>query len=472
MLRNLCETHTNLSEAEIQKLESISANLDIMCDLVRADIFIDCKTRDANTAVVVAQGRPSLYPSLYDKSVVGELALRQNEPAVLRTLEIAMVSRELKAITQENKTVKQSVVPIKNDSNQVIAVLIMEKDVTENVKTNNQLKILEETTNQLTETILSFNKIEEKSDLTYKLLSDAVIIFDKDGYVVYSNPAAINLYEKLGYKDDILGMSFDNIALDGKRFAQAVSGQSFESSELAVGNLSVQIKYSITRNEDNIVSLVMLIKDVTEEKQKEKELILKSVAIREIHHRVKNNLQTIASLLRLQSRRIEDENSKKLFNESICRILSISVTHELLAQNGVDDIDLMKILTKIKETTLRCFIEPNKNIKVQIKGDSFEVDSDKATSIALIVNELIQNSLEHGFVGKNEGEIQIIVQKGIMYSKIYVIDDGIGFIIKNKKTGSLGLSIVEGIVKDKLNGNINIDSCKDGTKIVFDFRNK
>ena len=472
MLRELCKIHTNLNIDEIEKIENISKHLGIIADLVKADVFIDCKTRDSNTAVVVAQGYPSIYPSLYKKSVIGELALRENEPAVLRTLEIGMVSRDLKAITQENKSVKQSVVPIKNDLGRVIGVLITEKDITENVKADNKLKILEETTNQLTETILSFNKSEEKNDLTYKLLSDAVVIFDKAGYAIYANPAAINIYMKLGYKDDIIGIGFDNLVLDGKRFALIKSQQIIEPSEIVVGNFALEIKYAVTKNEDNIISLVMLIEDVTEFKEKEKELILKSVAIREIHHRVKNNLQTIASLLRLQSRRVEDVAAKKLFQESISRILSISVTHEMLAQNGVDDIVLLKILTKIKETTLRCFVEPTKNIEVIITGDSFEVNSDKATSIALVVNELMHNSLEHAFDGRKNGKIEIVVQEGKMYSNIYVIDDGIGFKVDVNKTDSLGLCIVKGIVRDKLDGNLNIDSCEHGTKVVFDFKNK
>ncbi|WDU82161.1 sensor histidine kinase [Caloramator sp. Dgby_cultured_2] len=155
----------------------------------------------------------------------------------------------------------------------------------------------------------------------------------------------------------------------------------------------------------------MLIRDITEVKEKEKELILKSVAIREIHHRVKNNLQTIASLLRLQSRRIQDENAKKSFNESINRILSISVTHEILAQNGVDEVDIKTIISKIAESTLNYSLSPNENIKVFINGDSFNIDSDKATSIALVVNEILQNSLEHAFEGKEDGKIEVTIKR-------------------------------------------------------------
>ena len=129
MIRKLCKKYTELNESDIQKLEKISENLPIVADLVRADVFIDCVTSDPNAAIVVAEAKPSTYTSMYEYSVVGELAYRKNEPAALRTLEIGMPTRDLKAITQENKTVRQNVVPIYNDSNQVIGVLIMEQDI-------------------------------------------------------------------------------------------------------------------------------------------------------------------------------------------------------------------------------------------------------------------------------------------------------------------------------------------------------
>ena len=215
---------------------------------------------------------------------------------------------------------------------------------------------------------------------------------------------------------------------------------------------------------------MILIKDMTDIKEKEKELVLKSVVIREIHHRVKNNLQTIASLLRLQSRRLDNDDVKRYFNESISRILSIAGIHEILAQNGVDEVDILTTLYKLKESTLNFGIS-NKNINLEIKGDSFNVDSDKATSIALVVNELIQNAFKHAFSNKDEGNIEVIIQKGIMYSNISIFDDGKGFDINAVRNESLGFNIVRGLVKDQLHGNLNIESDTNGTKIVFDFQN-
>jgi len=217
---------------------------------------------------------------------------------------------------------------------------------------------------------------------------------------------------------------------------------------------------------------VVLIRDMTELRNREKELILKSVAIREIHHRVKNNLQTIASLLRMQSRRITDDQAKKAFSESINRVLSIAVTHELLAQNGVDDVDIKDILTNLVQNTIYYNSKPSTNIKVEITGDNFSIDSDKATSIALAVNELVQNCMEYAFPNRKEGNIRIHIEKDELYSKIIVADDGVGFDKNERPAGSLGLNIVEGLVVEKLDGSFEISSSPFGTQVEIEIINK
>lgn len=468
MLKKLCEDFTNLTVKEIEKLLGIAEVLPTIADLVNADVFIDCLTKDSNMAIVVAEAKPEL--SLYKHSVVGQHAVREKEPAVLRTLEIGMETRDLKAITQENIMVKQNVVPIKNKLNKVIGVLIMEQDVTNDLNQSTHMEILSETAARLSETILNFRESDSVKSINY-YSNDAIIISDASGKVNYANPAAGELYRRLGYIDNIVGMSFDNIVLNGKVFAEILTEPNYIASEVNIGKLSLKIRYAVTKKKGNVNGIVMLIKDITDVKAKEKELILKSVAMREIHHRVKNNLQTIASLLRLQSRRLDNDEAKSYFTKSISRILSIAAIYEMLAQSGVDEVDIMTILHKIERSTCNCGEIPCKNIKLEIKGDSLIVSSAKATSIALVVNELIQNAMKYAFSYKSEGNIEVIIRKGIMYSNISIIDDGIGFDTNAIPNESLGLNIVRGLVKDQLMGYLNIKSDDNGTKIAFDFKN-
>jgi two-component sensor histidine kinase len=471
MLKKLCEKHTELSKEDICILESIEEHLPSISNLVKGDIFIDCLIRDSGAAIVVSEAKPSNTLSLYKNSVVGELALRENEPAVLRTLEIGMGTSDLKAITQENRVVKQNTVPIKNTIGEVIAVLIMEKDITEDISKNRNMEILSETTDQLTQTIMNLKEPDLRNTIDFNLINDAILVFDKYAISIYANHTAEELYKKLGYKDNIIGMKFNNLVLSKVDFNNIISKNKSISFEITMGKFCLQIKYAVSKKSKDECTVIMLIKDITDIREKEKQLILKAVAIREIHHRVKNNLQTIASILRLQSRRINNEEARNAFNESIGRILSIAATHEVLAQNGIDDVDIKTILGKIKDNAIRNSIQYNKKIDIKLLGDSLYVDSDKATSIAIIINELIENSLEHAFVKENHGYIEIVIKKGIMYSNISVRDSGQGFDKYPKEHGSLGLDIVKSIVKDKLNGDMNIESNINGTKAMFSFLN-
>ncbi|MCP4117269.1 MAG: histidine kinase [Desulfobacteraceae bacterium] len=468
MISKLCREHTHLTPGDIIKIKEVANSLQAIADLTGADIFIDCLTRDPDVSIVVAQAKPSNKPSLYKGFVVGEFARRENEPAALRTLGIGMPTTDMMARTQENRDVMQNVSPIKNDGGQVIGVLIAETDVTEDIRTRRTLSMLSRTTEQLAETLIS---TRHKDDGIPYHITDGIIMFDPQGVATYANPVAKDIYKKLGYINNIEGLEFANMALDNTCFSSILDKKQINVNEVRLGNLILNVKYALMKNKDrDVAGAVMLLRDETDAKAKEKELILKSVAIKEIHHRVKNNLQTIASLLRLQSRRIDDQAAKSAFKESISRVLSIAATHEILAQNGVDDVDLKTMLGRIKNGLLGHGHAANKNITVTIQGDTFETDSDTATSIALVVNEVIQNSLKYAFPDRDKGRIVIELHKGTMYSNISITDDGVGFDVnEEKRSSSLGSRIIRQIVTDKLKGNFSMESTDRGTKVLFDF---
>ncbi|MDD2414952.1 MAG: sensor histidine kinase, partial [Eubacteriaceae bacterium] len=210
--------------------------------------------------------------------------------------------------------------------------------------------------------------------------------------------------------------------------------------------------------------------DITRERNQEHELVLKSVAIKEIHHRVKNNLQMIASLLRLQGRRTESEETKETLEKCMFRILSIAGTHELLAQNGLDNVKIMTVIGNIKKN-LMMSTHPSLHLTITLKGDDFEVSSDMATTVALVVNEVIQNSIKYAFCDRDSGKITIDVQHKNMYSTILICDDGCGFSIDEVGKDSLGLSIVKSLVRDKLHGILNMASTSEGTSVKIEFSN-
>ena len=467
MLRTICKQYTKLSKKNIEKLEKISEGLPVLSKLLKADVFIDCMTESRDTAIVVAEANPRTGSS-YTQSVVGKYAYRRNEPAVLRTLETGHPSRDYKALTQENKIVTQNVVPIKSDEDDkvIIAVLIVEEGVNEE-SLNKELSFLNNATDDIL--ISSVEMSRERRIIDY--INDGIIIFNEEGVCIYANSRAKYIYRKIGYKDFVLGEKFDNIVIDNVEFEDVLSGKMNKKTDISISNMVLSMEYFLIKETENIKNIVLFIKDITEIKVKEKELVLKSVVIKEIHHRVKNNLQTIASLLRIQARKTDDKAVKAAFSDSINRILSISVTHELLAQNGLDELEIKEVINKILKNSLREKLDGRVKLKIDVTGDNFEISSDKATTIALIVNELVENCIKHAFKGKDNGRITVKVKRGEMKSYISISDDGIGMNEKDFDKGSIGLQIVKSLVKEKLYGDLNVKTGDKGTEISFGFEN-
>ena len=299
-------------------------------------------------------------------------------------------------------------------------------------------------------------------------IDEALLMVDRTGVVAFRNSLARDLYRQLGYIEDPLGQIYENVRLVDSVDDADQSGYSV--IEITVGRHSLSVKRIQLESED--MAFAVVIQDNTWKKEQEKALILKSVAIKEMHHRVKNNLQTIASLLRLQVRRSDNEETRKVLGESMNRILSIATTHELLAQSGVDQVKIGEVILNIKNNTVRYFARPHFDVNITLEGDDFKVDSDIATSVALIINELLQNSLQYAFQDRESGLIRIVVTRGELYSRIEVIDNGSGYDVENVRTDRLGLSIVQTMVKDKLRGNLSVESGSGGTHVTFDFKNQ
>ncbi|SCZ81017.1 sensor histidine kinase [Acidaminobacter hydrogenoformans] len=194
----------------------------------------------------------------------------------------------------------------------------------------------------------------------------------------------------------------------------------------------------------------------------------KSAVIKEIHHRVKNNLQTIASLLRLQMRRVNSKKVENAFNESINRISSIALIHEELSRGGIDKINIKAATANIMEMVLTSMVPPGKNITGELSGSDLYQDADKASSLSLCITELIQNSVEHAFQMRKKGVIKVDISEVAGEAVITISDNGIGFGGKKSKS-SLGLEIIEMITVEKLKGTFEIHGQINGTTSVIRF---
>ncbi len=451
-IEKLCKKYTELTSEDIQILIDYEKTINTMSQLVRADIFIDCLTKDKNKAIVVAQS--NFDKSLYCNSVIGEFANRKDEPAVLRALELDVYVKEFKGLSQEKFLVRQTVTPIKNGE-KVIGALILEANSKNNEEDHDIQEIKKDEIN--IENNLSF-KSESNDIIDY--VAEGVVIFNSKNEVVYANQKAIEIYKKLGYINNILDMTFEDISFH-KLGANLLKEKFIREDEIQIGKLSLNIKY--IKTDKNQSQLTMIVKDITEKKQKDKELIVKSVAINEMNHRIKNNLQTIISLLNLQARRVED---KEVFMDCINRINSISIIHEIISNTNNQKVNLHLLCQNI--INMYRHYNVKQEISFEVAGDHVYVDGEIASAVSMVVTEALQNISKHAFVNKNEGMVNITIEDNDLVSKVIISDNGVGFNSLEVEKNSLGISIMKGIVEEKIKSQLKINSTEKGTRLEFE----
>jgi two-component sensor histidine kinase len=197
-------------------------------------------------------------------------------------------------------------------------------------------------------------------------------------------------------------------------------------------------------------------------------LVTNAAVVREMHHRIKNNLQTVAMLLRMQASSGEHpaaRDATTVVQISVNRILSIAAVHEILSQEGFRFVDVKDVAERIAQLTAQNMISPDRRIGIHVTGEAIVLPSKPATSLALVINELLQNALEHAFVEQEQGTVTISLGRGPQHFIIEVSDDGVG--LPRVRPASTGLEIVETLVRDDLRGKLTFKSGKQGTQVIF-----
>jgi two-component sensor histidine kinase/putative methionine-R-sulfoxide reductase with GAF domain len=198
-------------------------------------------------------------------------------------------------------------------------------------------------------------------------------------------------------------------------------------------------------------------------------LVINTAVVREMHHRVKNNLQTIAMLLRLQMSAARNLRAEDVLAETINRILSIAAVHETLSKQGLRVVDVKNVLERVIQSIGETMLTTGKGIAVAVTGDCLVLPSREATSLALATSELVQNAVKHAFAGRDSGRILVQLQVGPGESMVIVEDDGIGNTRTQAPTKGLGLQIVEALVNDDLKGRFELIGSLAGTQAIIRF---
>lgn len=461
-LRELCRKYVDLTEEEIEQVLTMAKLLPSIADIEEADVFIDCLMQSGDS-LVVAEAKPTKVPSSYKGSVVGMIATKENEPAVARTFRLGVGTRQMKATTQEKGITIQTVEPIKLHD-RVIGVLIIEKQTSDEIQPREKLHI---SMSGYKEIAAAVTKIMPDNNWLAECIDEALLLVDKKGIISLRNHVAKEMYEELGYVKDLLHQPYANVRLTAESVDTDDHDYSYE--EVLVGSRIISVK--TVPIESGHYSKAVLMRDITRQKEQEKELVLRKTAIREMHHRVKNSLQTIISLLNLQMRKSDNDEVREVLMETMNRIFSIANTHELLSSEVADYVSLREVLENLKNNITLAF-SGNRKIAITVSGEDFKVDSDVATSVSVVVNELIQNAVKYAFPDREEGQISIHVHQGELYSELTVEDNGVGYDASDQSSENFGMSIVRSFVRDKLRGDIRISSDSSGTRTWFSWLNQ
>lgn len=458
---DVCRKIARLQPEQITVLDSISEMLQFAADIAHSQITLYTLAQEDGFLVVVAQAKPNTSFVHHKASLLGTTVSAAEEPLVWRTLTSGEHISGQREWALGMDALEMQTFPLNDRAGNRIAVASFETGSDEALAVG--YNILVETAFEL----LSMPRIALNGKI-YRPVSphDGIIIIDDRSKIFYANDTAASIYKILGL-GRIVGRRIYERHMNMQLAQQAALNGVACETELEVGKLMLsQRAVPIVQLNGKTSRVILIVADSTEVKKKEKELLIKSAVIQEIHHRVKNNLQTIASLLRLQGRRTSSPEVKAALKESVNRILSISVVHEFLSQQDAEFIDVAEVAKNILDLVIQNMLEPNFNIQTVFNGETVILPSDQATSLALVINELIQNSIEHGFVGRHEGVIGIDIIQDEDHYRIDIYDNGIGLpegFSAQSTGGSLGLQIVRTLIETDLGGTFQLYS-QDGTR--------
>jgi two-component sensor histidine kinase len=459
---------------DIAFLQRIERQLPIVSDISRADVLIYC-LKSAQEAMIVAQARPHSILPVYANDLRGRVSLPEEEPHVFHALRHGRSGRGHLVLIADGAPVVQQVHPIRNEDGTVIGAASIEANHIENVRHRRRSKVFQRAVVQLQRMLLR-GQIIGAENLSPFGEHDGILVVDIGWHVRYASGIATNLYRKLGYLDSLVDKRISSLEReDGALVTQAMQEmrcqeRESESEDRVLIRKAIPLQaqdrwrsrlrglMGLPPLEPGLAGAMLTIHDETEERRKEQELKVKTTMIQEVHHRVKNNLQVIAALLRMQARRAASGEGRRILEDSVNRVLSIAVVHDFLSQHSSQAINIREVSRRIIQQTQEGTLDPTKGITLTLEGPSIYLPAQQATACALVINELLQNAVEHGYTRLPGGTITIHLEDEGDQVEIAVTDDGQGLPpdFSLDQVESLGLQIVRTLVQDDLRGEFEL----------------
>lgn len=460
-LMKLFRQHTSLTAMQVELVKRMSACMPFLADLAHAHIGLYVPTTDKKKLLVVASQQPHTIYLTVSHAKVGSLVPMQEEPLLSRTLATGKAVKG-KREWSLGSIMEMFTYPVYDNDN-LLAVVSIETQ--SNVLQMEGFAELMDTAKILLQQSKKILPLEQYKELH---AGDGLLIADKHNRILFANSSAARIYRVLGVSN-LVGRHLFDRPLTQNIKKEIVHNEHPYEKELEIGDLAILQRSIVMREGGDILRQIIVLSDITEVRQKDKEIKLKAAIIQEIHHRVKNNLQTVASLLRMQARRSSLPEVQQALQESVDRILSISLAHEFLSLHDTEEVEVTAVTRDVLNMVRQNMLAKDFVLHTELPDTKLVLPARQAGSFALLVNELATNALKHGFKGRKSGIIGLKITAAENDYTLDFYDNGCGlpadFSLAEVKT--LGLQIVKSLVENEMQGNLKL-LVAEGTHVILE----
>jgi two-component system, sensor histidine kinase PdtaS len=482
-LSDLLTARTELTEPQVDHLQRLVGEWQLLSDLSFADLLlwvpVSLLEGDAGTTTAflcAAQCRPTTGPTAYQHDQVGAVQRGERALPLRIALREGRTYREGEPDWDGDLPIRREAIPVRVDG-EVIAVLGKDANLA-SIRTPSQLELVYlQSAADLSAMIADGtfpNPNAGTEEAAGPRVGDGLMRLEPDGTIIYASPNALSAFNRLGVTGVIVGEPVDELTstvaddpFDASDLAEAITtaidGGQPASIEVDGGGAIILFRALPLRPREETLGALLLMQDVTELRRRDRQILSKDATIREIHHRVKNNLQTVAALLRLQARRVSVPEARTALEESMRRVASIALVHDTLSGSIDEEVDFDAIVDRLLGM-LADVTGAGGRVALRRDGTFGEIPVEIATTMVLVITELVQNALEHAFARDASGTVVVNAHRHRAVLTISVLDDGTGLPegFDSAASDQLGLQIVRTLVTAELAGEFRLAPRADG----------
>jgi len=483
-LPELARLHTRLNGDDLSHLTRLVATWGILADLCFADLllFVPVVGGDGRF-IVLGQVRPTTSQTLHADDLVGRIIDEAERPLVARAFRTGeIMDGEVAVSSRGGEPARLQCIPVRHRG-EVVGVLTREAALAVGRRPGELERSYMEVFERFARMLVAGHfpyPVDEGTTADAPRVGDGVLLLDEGGRVVYASPNAVNALHRMGVYSNAEGVRLDDIGVEGSAITEAWDAALPVTEELESRSDVIVLLRVLPLldgpiggpEQPRVTGGIVLLRDLSDVRRRDRLLLSKDATIREVHHRVKNNLQTIGSLLRLQGRRLPPGEGRQALAEAERRIRSIALVHEILSREAGEQVPFDQIVSFLVRMAEDATVPPDVPVRFSVEGTAGELPASLATPLAVVLSELLQNAVEHGYPeGSPGGLVRVELDNDGTRLHVVVQDDGkglpAGFTID--RTRSLGLSIARDLVISQMSGTITLSALEGGgTKVALD----